>query len=80
MSTISLKTNRVIELKQTTRAIKEEKAKHIFIAKDASSNITLPIVSACKKNKIKITYVESMKALGESVGIDVGAAVVAELI
>ena len=71
--------NKVIGLKQTQRAVSEDRALIVFIAKDADKRITAPIISQCEKSATEIILVYSMAVLGEAVGIEVGAAFVTVL-
>lgn len=72
--------NLCIGTKQTTRQVELGKAAEVFVAKDADPRITLKIINLCKKMGIKVTYVDSMKQLGKACGIEVGAAMAAEVI
>jgi large subunit ribosomal protein L7A len=69
----------IIGTKQTTKMVEQGKATEVFVAKDADPRITTKIVNLCKKMGIKVTYVDSMKQLGKVCGIEVGAAVAAEV-
>lgn len=60
--------------KQSTRAVKEEKAQALFIAKDSEQHVVRSIVDEAKKQNVQIVYVESMKKLGKACGIDVPTA------
>jgi large subunit ribosomal protein L7A len=68
------KANKIIGIKQSTRAVAERNAQKVFIAKDAEERIVRPIVEACAANSIKIEYVDTMEELGKACGIQVGAA------
>jgi len=68
-----------IGLKQTLKAIEQDKAQEIFIAKDADTRYTSKVIQSSQNKKITITYVDSMRQLGKVCGIDVGAATVAIL-
>ena len=67
--------NKVIGLKQSGKAIKEGLASVVFIAKDAESRVTQPIETLCRECGVTIEYVDTMRALGDACGIEVGAAV-----
>lgn len=60
--------------KQSTRAINDDKAETLFVAKGCEQHVVRSIVEAAKERNVQIVYVESMKKLGEACGIDVGAA------
>ncbi|MBO9597936.1 MAG: ribosomal L7Ae/L30e/S12e/Gadd45 family protein [Cohnella sp.] len=66
-----------IGTKQATKAIELGIAAEVFVAGDADPRITGKVANLCKKLGITVTYVDSMKQLGKSCGIDVGAAIVA---
>lgn len=63
--------------KQTLRMVELGKASEVYVAKDADPKITIKIVDLCKKQGVKLTYVDSMKTLGKACGIEVGAAMAA---
>lgn len=71
--------NIVIGKKQTLRALSRNEAKLIYISKDADLHVTKNITEICKEKNIEIIYFETMKELGESVGISVNAAAAAVL-
>ena len=66
-----------IGTKQTTRMVELGKAIEVYVADDADSRLTSKIVNLCKKTGVKVTHIESMKALGKACGIEVGAAMAA---
>ncbi len=70
---------RVVGMKETTRALQKNIAKIIFVAKDADAKITQPILEECEKKNIPYNIVESMQALGKACGIQAGAAVAATI-
>ncbi len=65
-----------VGVKQTLKAVEAEEVLEVIIARDADPHYVAEIISLSKENEIKITYVESMKKLGKSSGIEVGAATV----
>lgn len=70
---------RVVGLKQVTRAIKENTALKVFLAKDVSPDVFDKIVDLCLVGNIEIEYADTMKQLGNICKIDVPAAVAAIL-
>lgn len=66
-----------IGTKQTTKVVELGKAIEVYVAKDADPRITNKMISLCKKMGVKVTYYDSMKQLGKSCGIEVGAAMAA---
>lgn len=73
------KKNIVIGKKQTLRALLKNEAEKIYISKDADLHVTKNITDICKEKNIEIIYFDTMKELGESVGISVNAAAAAVL-
>lgn len=71
--------NLSIGTKQTTKTVEQGKAAEVFVAKDADPRIIAKIVNLCRKTGVPVTYVDSMKQLGKACGIEVGAAMVAEV-
>lgn len=67
---------KAIGIKQVTKAIECNKAQIVFIAMDAEEKITKSLKDLCTTKGCKVIPVESMKKLGKSSGIDVGASVV----
>jgi len=67
--------NKVIGIKQATKAVESGKAKKAFIAKDADSKVVDPFKQLCDNKSVIIEYAETKKELGKACGIDVGAAV-----
>lgn len=68
-----------VGVKQTLKAVEQGKALEVVIAKDADPRYITKIVSLSQEKAITLSYVESMKKLGKSSGIEVGAATVAIL-
>jgi len=69
--------NIVIGTKQTVKALKSGKVNELIVAEDADPYITKKVIQVADEMKIPVTQVDSMKKLGKSCGIDVGAAAVA---
>ncbi|SKC92720.1 ribosomal L7Ae/L30e/S12e/Gadd45 family protein [Maledivibacter halophilus] len=63
-----------VGIKQSTRAINDNRAKTLFVAKGCEQHVVRNILEVAKGKNVQIVYVESMKKLGEACGIDVGAA------
>jgi large subunit ribosomal protein L7A len=64
---------KVVGIKQSVKAIKNNKVKALYVAMDAENRLIEPVVKLAKENSIEIHYVNTMKALGKLCGIDVGA-------
>lgn len=71
--------NKTVGARQSLKAVENGKVKIAYIAQDAEEHVVAKIKELCKKDLIDIVYVESMKMLGKSCGIAVGASVVCEL-
>lgn len=65
--------------KQTKLAIEKGEAVTVYIAEDADTKLTGPIVARCHELNIPLVGVASMRELGEACGIQVGAATAARL-
>jgi large subunit ribosomal protein L7A len=63
-----------VGIKQASRAVIENRAKALYIAKDAEQHVTRRIIELAGENNVQIVFVESMKDLGKACKIDVGAA------
>jgi large subunit ribosomal protein L7A len=66
---------KVIGVKQSTKSLKNELGKTLYVAKDAEEQLTRPVIDLAATMGIEIIYVNTMKELGKLCGIDVGAAV-----
>lgn len=70
--------NKVIGLKQTLRAIQQDKISRVFIASDIEEHITRKIKDLCEAKNIPIIALNiTQKELGRLCQIEVGASVVA---
>jgi len=65
---------KVVGVKQTLKALKNNRGIILYIAKDADSNITDPILKLAKINSLQIIFVDTMKELGNLCDIDVASA------
>lgn len=79
MSTQMMTMEKVVGAKQVKRALRDGKARRVFLAKDADPRVTEPIAQQCLELGVGLVYVSGMKELGAACGIHVGAAVVAAL-
>lgn len=71
--------NKTVGIKQSTKALNQDKVKTLFIAKDADNNLIEHMTQIAKEKNVEVIGVDSMKKLGKACGIDVGAAVAAIL-
>ncbi|SET78674.1 large subunit ribosomal protein L7A [Natronincola peptidivorans] len=72
-------TNKVIGVKQTNKALNQDKVKTLYLAQDAEAFLLEKLKDAANKKEVEILYVDSMKKLGKACGIDVSAAAAAIL-
>lgn len=63
-----------IGIKQSLRALTEDQARTVYIAKDADAALTEELVRLSEARSVPVVYAESMKVLGKACRIDVGAA------
>lgn len=71
--------NRVIGIKQVTKAVRKGIARTVYIADDADERCRMPLVNLCEEQTVGFIRVDSMKELGKACGIEVGAAAAAVL-
>jgi large subunit ribosomal protein L7A len=74
---IRLAKKRTIGANQTTKALQQSAAKYVFVAKDAESRVTSPILALAEEKGVPVEWVDTMKQLGKACGIEVGAATAA---
>ncbi|HOD92635.1 MAG TPA: ribosomal L7Ae/L30e/S12e/Gadd45 family protein [Clostridia bacterium] len=74
MATVNEK--KTIGLKQSLKAILRDQAMIVYIAKDANTALTAPVVELCKNKGIEVRYADTSKQLGLLNGISVCATVV----
>ena len=70
---------KVIGVKQSRKAIREGRAKRVFLALDADPAITDPVAAVCEEAGIPVETGHTMAQLGQACRISVGASVVAIL-
>lgn len=71
--------HKVIGVKQSKKAIRDDKAEEVFVALDAEKRVVGPVYELCSETNTKLTEITTMAELGDAAGIDVGAAVVTVL-
>ncbi len=70
--------DKIIGLKQTLRAIQQDKIVQVFLASDIEDHIIRKINDSCQENNIPIIALNmTQKELGKLCRIEVGASVVA---
>lgn len=70
---------KIIGIKQTAKALKQDKVKTLYVAEDAEAHLIQQLIELAKGKDIDVIKVESMKKLGKACEIDVGAAAAAAL-
>ena len=64
--------------KQVLKAVQSGEITKVYIGRDVEKNVVEELIQICKKNKIKIVYIKTMKELGKLAGIEIEAATAAE--
>ena len=67
--------NKVVGAKQAKRALRDGRAARLYMAMDADPRLLQPLVQDAVNRQVPVVQVPSMKELGTSGGIAVGAAV-----
>ena len=70
---------KVIGVKQSRKAVREGRAKRVYLACDADPAITEPVAESCGGAGIPVEAEHTMAQLGRACRITVGASVVAVL-
>lgn len=70
---------KVVGVKQSKKALREGRARRVFLAKDADPALTGPIAADCAAAGVPVEDGFTMAQLGRACGIAVGASVVAVL-
>lgn len=70
------KCNKAVGIKQTMKAVENNSAKIVFIARDADEKVIGPLKALCLSKAVQLEYTDTMKQLGKAVGIEVGASAV----
>ena len=70
---------KVIGVKQSRKAVREGRAKRVYLACDADPVITDPVADSCASAGIPVETAYTMAQLGQACRITVGASVVAVL-
>lgn len=67
--------NKVVGAKQVKRALRDGRAVRLYMAMDADPRLLQPLVQEAVNRQVPVRQVPTMKELGASCGIAVGAAV-----
>ena len=68
---------KVVGVKQVRRALNAGRAKRLYLARDADPQLIHPLAGQAREQGVETLWLDSMKELGRSCGIAVGAAVAA---
>ncbi|MEW5921244.1 MAG: ribosomal L7Ae/L30e/S12e/Gadd45 family protein [Bacillota bacterium] len=68
---------KVAGARQTIRALENNLALVVYIARDAEEKVINPVLRLCEQGNVPVHYVDSMEQLGKACKIKVGAAVAA---
>ena len=71
--------NKVVGAKQVKRALRDGRAARLYMAMDADPRLLQPLVQEAVTRQVPVQQVPSMRELGASCGISVGAAVAVSL-
>jgi len=71
--------DKVVGIKQTKKAIKEGRARKVYLARNCDVIIRDVITNLSKQADIDVVEIETMQELGNACGIQVGAACAAIL-
>ncbi len=67
----------VVGSKQLKKAVRDGRARLVFLAENADPAVTEPLAQLCQLSNIHITWVCTMAELGRACGIEVGTAAAA---
>ena len=70
---------RAVGVKQVRRALSAGRAKRLYLAQDADSQLTQPLAEQARDQGVETVWLGTMKELGRDCGIAVGAAVAATI-
>ena len=67
----------VVGTKQLKKAVRDHRARYVFLAENADPAVTEPLAQLCMEKQVPVTWVAAMADLGRACGIEVGAAAAA---
>ena len=70
-------TEKVVGAKQVKRALKDGRARKVFVAGDADPRVTQPLAQTAVNLRVPVEIVSTMRELGAACGIAVGSAAAA---
>ena len=69
------KSKHVVGTKQTLKALEQQNALKVFLAKDTDAAIKDKVIEICRKKKVDIEMVDTKNQLGKACNISIDAAV-----
>ncbi len=78
-SSLQKASNRVIGVKQVSKAVNRGIAESVYVADDAEDRVLQPLTELCDSLGVPVVRISTMKELGADCGIEVGAAAAALL-
>ncbi|OMF23754.1 ribosomal protein L7Ae-like protein [Paenibacillus sp. FSL H8-0548] len=63
--------------KQTAKMLEHQRAIEVYVARDADPQMKDKIIHLCERAGVPIKWIDTMEELGETCGIDIGAAMAA---
>ncbi|MDI9512685.1 MAG: ribosomal L7Ae/L30e/S12e/Gadd45 family protein [Caldicoprobacterales bacterium] len=70
---------KAVGMKQTIKALREKRARLVYLASDVDSHIAENVTEECRLAGVELVKVASMAELGQACGIQVAAATAAIL-
>lgn len=70
---------KVAGVKQTLKAVSQGRAERVYLAEDADTFISAPVVDMCREKSVPVEYIKSKQALGRMCHLEVATAVAAEV-
>jgi large subunit ribosomal protein L7A len=66
--------NKHVGVKQTLKAVENDRAKVVYLARDAEERVIAKLRDLCIQKSVEIIYVDTMAKLGKACGVEVGSA------
>ncbi len=76
---LSKNSSHVIGVKQVGKAVRRGKVSVVYVADDAEGRVLDSLVKLCREQGVELKHAATMKELGKTCGIEVGAAAAALL-
>lgn len=72
--------SKIVGVKQTLKAIRQGRATIVYLAEDADSFVSIPVIDTCKEHGVRLEYISSKSELGRMCHVDVPSAVAADVV